>query len=242
MLPILTIILSITLAKTSISNRKYFDSGVQLPEIIINDKPKNDFGGYQYPIPAFPPVFLDETTQTPIYIPPDIPPINISNDYPDYSNTYLPPVTLQPPLFDTPTNGDDDTVVIPLPPTNSYLPPASEHNLKSQLRVLNMSCLNHRYFRASLQMSSRSFAPVIESGSGDCVSVSGDVFRLDFTGRRMKQCGVRDCGDGNMCVQVRVPVIRGLRLADDMNLVLQCRPQERVVSNTKHLKFNAQGV
>lgn len=235
------------------SNRKYYDTGVQLPEIIINEKPKNDFSGYQYPIPAFPPVFLDETTQNPVYLPPpsDIPQGNISNDYPDYSNPYLPPVTLEPPLFDPPVD-DEDTIVIPLPPTNSYLPPdpnvknqhlaPSDHSARNQLRVVNMSCLNQRYFRAGIQMTVRNLVPVIESGSGDCLAVNGDVYRLDFSGRRMRQCGVRDCGDGNMCVQIRVPLIRGLRLADDMNVVLQCRPQERVVSNTKHLKFNAQSM
>lgn len=250
---VLYLCLWVSTCKSSVSNRKYYD-GI-LPEIVINDKPNNIFSGYQYPVPGFPPVFLDETTTQgyPIYGPPglDLPQFNISNDFPDYPS-YLPPsVTLRPPLFDEPPNDDEDTVVIPLPPTNGYLPPNSYQSSpnNAQVRIINMTCFNspnQYYFRAILHTPQRSdLVPVIEDAPADCISGSGDVYRLDLQGERMKRCGVRYCSNGdqvNMCVGIRIPTVRGLKMLEDMSLTLQCRPQERVVSHTKQLRFNAQNV
>lgn len=84
-----------------------------------------------------------------------------------------------------------------------------------------------------------------DEASGDCVSGTGDIYRLDFQGERMKQCGVRYCSSGshvNMCVGIRIPTVAGLKLLEDVSLTLQCKPQERIVSHMKHLRFNAQNM
>lgn len=248
--------LLLSVCRCEVSNRKYYDPASSLPGVVINnDKPQNDFGGYQYPIPVFPPFFLDETTthSYPIYIPPsfDLPPVNETNDIPEYPN-YLPPTaTLQPPFFDPLPDGDDDTVVIPLPPpSNEYLPPSFNSIPNSaQVRILNMTCFNsqnQRYFRAIIRTPQRSgLVPIVEDAPADCFTGSADIYRLDLQGERMKHCGVRYCTNGdqvNMCVGIRIPTVRGLRLVEDMSLTLQCRPQERVVSHTKHLRFNSQSM
>lgn len=142
------------------SSSELLNPSINYPQI-DNNIHKNLFGGYQYPIPQFPPLFLDETTKQPhpTYVPSlDVPQFNISNDYPDYPS-YLPPVSLQPPLFDTPPEDDEDTVVIPGPPTNEYLPPSPYQGVNSaQVRIFNMTCLNspnQRYFRAIIHTPHR---------------------------------------------------------------------------------------
>lgn len=223
----------VTACNCFVSNRKYYDPAT-LPEITINDKPKT---GYQYPF--FPPFLLDE------------PPIfNVTDPIPDYP-AYLPPtVTLRPPFFNPPPGdgGDDDTVVIQLPPSNEHLPPASDYLPAAQLKIFNMSCLdspNRRYFRAVIRLPRTDLVPVMDDAPADCLTGAANVYRLDLAEERMKRCGVRYCSNGdqvNMCVGIRVPTLRGLRLLEDTSLTLQCKPQDRIVSHVKHMRFNAQSM
>lgn len=211
--------------------------------------------GYNYPVP-YPP-FSDEISTTSLphfsYGPPtlDLPKVNqtipsIQADYPD--NSYLPPdITLQPPQFDPVPI--EDSVVIPLPPTNQYLPSTSANQydtMVARLKVSNMSCFDdpvRGYFRASMTLTRLTTIPVIDDATADCVTVTGNVFRLNIEGDRMKKCAVRFCANGvNMCVNIRVPSIKGLKLGDDTLLTLRCRPQERVVSHTKYFKINAKNL
>lgn len=109
-----------------------------------------------------------------------------------------------------------------------------------------MSCLDSKdgngFFRTNLRAatSTRQF-PVMEATASDCVinPISPDNFRIDLDGQRMADCGVRACGS-RMCLTLRMATVRGLRLADDSLITLQCVPQQAVVSHTKHLKLNAQ--
>lgn len=200
----------------SVLNRKYYN----LPDIIINPVTirQDDFGGYHYPVPVYPPVFFDETTPSHPFVPP--PAGNASGYLP-------PPVDLEPPVFGP--AADDDTVVI--------LPAGAR---SPQVQVVNMSCADGAYFRAGLRVPEGAGTPY--AGLGECVAGEGRAFAVDLVGGAMRRCGVRSCGDGLLCLLVTVPQVAGLRLADDLQLLLQCKPHQRVASATKHFKFHAETV
>lgn len=218
---------------------------------------------YNYPIPN-PPVQFDEpATQRPpdIYGPPQYHP-NVSfppfqDELPPTAPAYLPPslypptlppgIGLQPPQFDPiPV---DDTVVIH-PPPSPYLPPVSTYGAPRhpvQLKITNMSCLDtlsRRFFHASFRMTHQLEMPPVVDGNhqGDCVVGSGDRFVMDLEGNKLTQCGVKYCHGGdkaNMCVTLRMPTVRGLKLPEDTLVTLQCKLQDSVMVHTKQLRISS---
>lgn len=206
--------------------------------------------GYNYPKPEPPPVQFDEpSTPSSIYLP-ILPPIFQDEDPIPPSQlpplpvaTYLPP-NLYPPLAVPPDIfNDDDSVVIPSPS-----PPGSLYQAPTpRMRILNMSCVLDNSFRSTIKVEGRSASqpqPVIDDGSDSCIiPSSANTFVINMEGaRRMASCGVRRCTSGvntrsNMCVTVRMPTVRGLKLPEDGLVTLQCTPQDSVVSQTKHLKL-----
>lgn len=227
------------------------------------DPPINDIpSGYNYPIPIpNPPPQFDEPVTPNIPSGPYEPPNHRPNiSFPPFQDesppAYLPPPIYPPlappPQFDPiPT---DDTIP-PNPPQDQYLPPPPPPTLYGvpninnpvQFRVFNMSCLDstsRRFFRSVIRTSQFvDIPPTIDNSRSDCVFGSGDTFRIDVSGNQMTQCGVRYCSGSdqlNLCVPIRLPTVRGLRLPEDNLITLQCRPQERVVSHTKHLRVNPQ--
>lgn len=222
------------------------------PEVINNDPPSQF--GYQYPV-ANPPLF-DETTSNPqppyLYGPPtlDLPAPNVTlppfqNDIPDYPAYLPPPGTLQPPLYDPPLPPEED-----YPNNNQYLPPTNLYEtpssvISSRIKVSNMSCLDTPlggHFRATMTFSrSLTTLPIVDDAPSDCIAGSGGVFQLELDGDRMRKCGVKFCSNGvNMCVSIRMPTVRGIKLPEDGLMTLRCRPQERVVAHTKQLRINSQ--
>lgn len=113
---------------------------------------------------------------------------------------------------------------------------------------MNMSCLetaSKRFFRAAFRTSQPlEVPPVVEDDhhQADCVLGAADRFAMELDGNRMTQCGVKYCqsGDkGNMCVTLRMPTVRGLKLPEDTLVTLQCRVQDSVVVHTKQLRMNS---
>ncbi|KAG5893031.1 hypothetical protein JTB14_026583 [Gonioctena quinquepunctata] len=209
-------------------------------------------GGYHYPQPH-PPVQLDEVTapsgiylppvyQPPIYHPPiyqddvfapELPPIPEAT----YLPAIYPPLTTPPDIF-----SDEDTVVVspPPPPVSLYQAPPS------QMKIINMSCIQDGSFKSTFRLEGRSFQspPVIDEGANGCITTSSNgVYSIEMRGsRRMSDCGVRRCSTGsstraNMCVVVRMPTVQGLKLPEDMVVTLQCIPQDTVVSHTKQIRL-----
>lgn len=198
--------------------------------------------GYIYPHPPAPPVQLAEPQPLPpLYLPPIF-----SDEVPQLG--YLPPN--QP----SPMYPSDDTVVIPAHPPNPTLQPP-------YLRIENMSCVQGVSFQAMFSVGNNlpNF-PVVEEATEGCVnSVGENRFKIDLNNfKNMLKCGVKRCTssgmetqrenpgnlqvDGNMCVMVRMATVRGVRLPEDGIVTLMCTPQERVVSQTKHVKLGSRKI
>lgn len=181
---------------------------------------------------------------------------------------YLPPVQNDPPQFIPPLDDSDvitvevpDQIIPPndyLPPSNGYLPPnhkiapRTRSNLKIQ--IFNMSCMNTpktKYFKTIMRMSkSLSSNPIVQNEFLDenhqCISPYGksnSVFYMNMFGsEHMKKCGIRDCGnDGQkyLCMSMRLPTIRGLKLPEDVLLTLQCRTSDKFITQVKYLSMNS---
>lgn len=198
-----------TTSKRHVTSNNY-NPPSNLPEIIIN----RSVGPYNYPVPNPPPQNFDE------------PPLN---DYgPPFNNepSYLPP------LFDPVSTITPDL-------SGQYLPPPNN----IQFRVTNMSCLDtvaRKFFHVNFRtLHGYDESPIIENSKRDCITNSGDGFYIDANGNDMGECGIRYCNsnDRNLCVQVRIPTVRGLRLPEDPLIILQCKPQETIASRTKLLKL-----
>lgn len=111
-----------------------------------------------------------------------------------------------------------------------------------------MTCMDSssRFFRATFAMARvPDHVPVVEDEAqqGGCVAQSRDGFRMDLEGARMARCGVKGCQGApgerrDMCVTLRVPTVKGLKLPEDLVVTLQCRPQDSVVAQTKQLRVN----
>ncbi|XP_050309978.1 uncharacterized protein LOC126745965 [Anthonomus grandis grandis] len=197
------------------------------------------FQGYVYPQPP-PAVQLDEE-------PPVLPPL------------YLPPVFDEIPLVPTPVHPPPSSYLPPTPPSG-YLPPSPDIfpplyqddsivvTAPPNFRLENMSCIQGSNFRATFKMEGNTpqFATVDE-GEESCVTAASDNrFRIELDSfNSMIKCGVRKCsqkgqnmeGDNNMCLVLRIPAVRGVRLPEDGMVTLMCIPQERVVTQTRHLKL-----
>lgn len=201
---------------------------------------KCDVGGYHYPKPN-PPVHLDEpSTPSYQYLPPviqDLPPLLPDPPLIAPIPTYLPPVA-------TPPDGifnDDDTIVVQAPP----LPPALYTPPTQKMKIASMSCILNSSFKSLMQIDERtSQFPVIEEGVENCIAkASPGVFLMEFHGtKRMAECGIRKCSGDNtgkpsMCVVVRVPTVRGLKLPEDQVVTLRCAPQDTVAAHTKHIRL-----
>lgn len=235
------------------NRRQYLEPIPQLPEVIDN-RALISSGGYHYPIPNPPVQFDDPIPPSNQYLPPVI---QQEEALPPVIPTYLPPglyppLGTPPPDLSAPQFDPLPTQEIPVqPPANSYLPPSPTYlpppfeGQQVQLRVSNMSCLDSatkRFFAASLRASQFLEAPpVIDDAKADCIVGSGNYFRIDMEGNKMGPCGVRYC-DKNLCLTVRMPTVRGLRLPEDYLVTLQCKPQESVVERVKHLKLSPQFV
>lgn len=195
-------------------------------------------GGYVYPAPSFPPVQLDEPSPLPpIYLPPID---EIPLQPPPAS--YLPP-NRPPPVF------IDDTVVIPAqpPPQMSYLPPANP------VRIENMSCIHGMHFRATFTMNNQFSSPVVDESAEKCIyDLNKNTFKIELEDHnQMIRCGVRSCrpsGENstartdNMCLMIRIPTVKGVRLPEDKMVTLMCIPQEKVVRETKHVKLGTRKI
>jgi len=105
--------------------------------------------------------------------------------------------------------------------------------------------LSHTSFSAVLRLppTVSSAAPVVEGGdfSNDCriaeTSVPG-VFQLEL--ESLAKCGVRECteeGEPWLCLLVRYPVLRGLRLPEDEVIDIKCKPQVGAVMGRNAINF-----
>ncbi|KAJ8921026.1 hypothetical protein NQ315_015822 [Exocentrus adspersus] len=204
---------------------------------------------YGYPSP---PVQFDEpSTPSNAYLPPiyqdeilpPLPPVPPAPPVP----TYLPPVYYPPIGTPPPGNLDDDDTVVVQPPSTPgtlYQTPAP------QMKILNMSCVLDASFRSSFRVERKGGGapPVLDNGAEGCLhSDSTHTYFMDMEGRRkLADCGVKRCTSGtstrvNMCVTVRMPTVRGIRLPEDGLVTLQCVPHDAVVSHTKHINLTPTG-
>jgi len=96
----------------------------------------------------------------------------------------------------------------------------------------------HNY-RASIKVKN-SVPPVIDNVTGDtCRAIAvRDSYHISFEKDQVWNCGVVDCStDDNRsyCLDLRFPVISGLRLKDDHRVTLRCKTQNRIAYHTRQI-------
>lgn len=89
-------------------------------------------------------------------------------------------------------------------------------------------------------MPRSSAPPVVDNVMGEaCRAIAvGDSYRINFERDQFRDCGVVDCsadGDQSYCLDLRFPVISGLRLKDDYRVTLRCKTQDRIAYHTKRI-------
>ena len=86
--------------------------------------------------------------------------------------------------------------------------------------------------------------PVLEeapAGAPACqigATTPQDVYLVDLV--ELEECGVRECeeqGETWLCLLVRYPVLRGLRLPEDEIINIKCKPQDRAVAGQNAINF-----
>lgn len=220
-----------------------------LPEIIINRSAQ--LKDQQHYIP--PPAYDEDISGT--YLPPS--PI---------SSTYLPPDEhlSNHPQFDEIPVGDsadkNDGGYIISSPSQTYLPattrqtvvgrkPKAEVNKSTaplRLQLLEMKCLANTdsgYFKVSLAVQSFLVnVPVIDedASASDCnIQLVQSRIVIDINGASFSRCAIRLCnetGQGQLCLKLRFPQIKGMSTLGDSLLTLKCLPQSTIVAKTHALQ------
>ncbi|EFN83790.1 hypothetical protein EAI_16392 [Harpegnathos saltator] len=106
-----------------------------------------------------------------------------------------------------------------------------------------MSCQDagdELFFRASVKIAKSSAPPVVDNVMGEaCHAIAaGDSYRINLERDQFWDCGVVDCstdGEQSYCLDLRFPLISGLRLKDDYRVTLRCKTQDRVAYRTKRI-------
>ncbi|XP_025074959.1 uncharacterized protein LOC105430644 [Pogonomyrmex barbatus] len=132
--------------------------------------------------------------------------------------------------------------------TPPSLPPSGEtspSSLANRVSVEEMSCQNtgdELFFRASIKAPRNSAPPVIDNATGDvCRAIAvRDSYRINFERDQVWDCGVIDCsanGNRSYCLDLRFPVISGLRLRDDHRVTLRCKTQDKIAYQTRRISM-----
>ncbi|KAH0947341.1 hypothetical protein HN011_005044 [Eciton burchellii] len=130
--------------------------------------------------------------------------------------------------------------------TTTPPPPPAEtpmSSLANRISIEEMSCQNSRdelFFRASIKAPRILHPPIIDNAMGEVCQAVGakDSYRINFEGNQVWDCGVVDCsaeGNQSYCLDLRFPVISGLRLKDDYRVTLRCKIQDRIAYHTRRI-------
>lgn len=233
-----------------------------LPEIIVNRNVPQISNYYDYNqnhyVPPYPENNLPEiiaNDDVPLvsnaYLPPS-PPLTetneISNNDYKINNMYLPP-------SDTQLQSNDDPINIPIPNNNNnyYLPPhqntkdrklkPNDHNqnLPLLIEINELRCLSNQngFFKALLTIRNGvEIFPIIEHDSNDhqrcALKYTQSKIEINIDIEQFQKCQVIQCSnDGKyLCMKIRFPQIKGMRLVNDAVLTLQCKIQDRIVAKT----------
>ncbi|KAK0093690.1 hypothetical protein PV326_012898 [Microctonus aethiopoides] len=120
-----------------------------------------------------------------------------------------------------------------------------EVDTSSHVRISSMSCRNiddEIFFRASLLSPKLFDYPVIEGATSDLCKIIkiNDEYRFDLRNELFWNCGVHDCSTDNgrfYCLNLRFPAISGLKVKDDIKVLLRCRTQEKITSHVKRINL-----
>ncbi|KAL6442035.1 hypothetical protein ACFW04_002399 [Cataglyphis niger] len=131
------------------------------------------------------------------------------------------------------------------PPPAPSLPALGETpaSLANRINVEEMSCQNtgdELFFRASIKVPRNSAPPVIDNVMRETCQVIAvrDSYRINFERDQVWDCGVVDCsaeGNRSYCLELRFPMISGLRLRDDHRVTLRCKTQDKIAYHTKQI-------
>ncbi|XP_025162847.1 uncharacterized protein LOC105183888, partial [Harpegnathos saltator] len=138
--------------------------------------------------------------------------------------------------------------LLPPPPPSAPTPPvvaagAPLSTPANRISIEEMSCQDagdELFFRASVKIAKSSAPPVVDNVMGEaCHAIAaGDSYRINLERDQFWDCGVVDCstdGEQSYCLDLRFPLISGLRLKDDYRVTLRCKTQDRVAYRTKRI-------
>nr|XP_050858195.1 uncharacterized protein LOC127067401 isoform X1 [Vespula vulgaris]XP_050858196.1 uncharacterized protein LOC127067401 isoform X1 [Vespula vulgaris]XP_050858197.1 uncharacterized protein LOC127067401 isoform X1 [Vespula vulgaris]XP_050858198.1 uncharacterized protein LOC127067401 isoform X1 [Vespula vulgaris] len=97
------------------------------------------------------------------------------------------------------------------------------------------------FFKASVKTTTAKESPVIDNVENEVCKVTRvkDEYTINLEKERFRHCGVVACSTDTerfYCLDLRFPLIPGLRLKDDTKITLRCKVQEKTVSRTKQIR------
>ncbi|KAL2724490.1 uncharacterized protein V1478_009003 [Vespula squamosa] len=97
------------------------------------------------------------------------------------------------------------------------------------------------FFKASVKTTMAKESPVIDNVENELCKVTRvkDEYTINLEKERFRHCGVVACSTETerfYCLDLRFPLIPGLRLKDDTKITLRCKVQEKIVSRTKQIR------
>lgn len=123
------------------------------------------------------------------------------------------------------------------------LSPFSAKSNPLHLSVNSLRCLEGHggYFQANIAVQSFiENLPIIDLDTIDArcqFHLVGVRLVINIPIEDFPRCGIRSCGNRELCANLRFPQIFGMKSLDDGVLTLKCKLQERVVSKTHAFRF-----
>ncbi|XP_042215522.1 uncharacterized protein LOC121861696 isoform X1 [Homarus americanus] len=159
-----------------------------------------------------------------------------------------PPVL--PPSTPTPTlMGSFGPPAIPPPISSPSPPPGADQAQVSDIKCMNTGTTSSFMAVLSLPVGYNAI-PVFEDRptidptiNTACrmipTQLTNDMFQLIVSD--LERCGVRECRQGNgetwLCLQLRFPLVNGLKLPEDEKIQIRCRPQDKIAQDTHVLRI-----
>ncbi|XP_015173395.1 PREDICTED: uncharacterized protein LOC107064830 [Polistes dominula] len=116
---------------------------------------------------------------------------------------------------------------------------------KNTIQIEEISCRDTDddiFFKASIKATTNEL-PVIDNVEDEktCKIVKiKNEYTINLEKEKFRHCGVVACStetDKFYCLDLRFPLIPGLRLKDDSKITLRCKVQEKIASRTKQIKM-----
>ncbi|XP_047359130.1 uncharacterized protein LOC124952786 isoform X1 [Vespa velutina] len=114
---------------------------------------------------------------------------------------------------------------------------------ENDIQIEEISCRDTDddvFFKASVKTTTSMESPVIDNVEDEVCKFTRvkNEYTINLEKERFRHCGVVACSTETerfYCLDLRFPLIPGLRLKDDTKITLRCKVQEKIVSRTKKI-------